>query len=69
MKKKDIIDLKGKSISELTAIIGDRQKQLARTKLERAVGKQTNVHAAKIHRRAIAIAKTLVKEKVLEVKG
>lgn len=60
MKKKDLAELKTKSISQLTKMIADLEKEKVKVQLELKMGKIKNVHLVKIMRKEIAQAKTIL---------
>lgn len=69
MKKKDLTDLRKKTISELTAMVEKKVAEVAKLKLELPSGKTKNVHAARSARRDLAQIKTIIGEKrVIEEK-
>lgn len=60
MKKKDLAELKTKSISQLTKMIADLEKEKVKVQLELKMGKIKNVHLVKMRRKEIAQAKTIL---------
>jgi len=65
MKKRELIDLKKKSILELEVLLSEKKTELIKTKLELSLKKVKNVHALKFKRKEIAVIKTLIREKKL----
>jgi len=65
MKKKELADLKKKSILELEALLSEKKAELIKLKLELSLKKIKNVHAIMLKRKDIAMIKTLIREKEL----
>lgn len=65
MKRRDLDDLRSLSIGELKTNLRETRKAIAKTTLEVAMRKHTNVHAAQILRKKSAVIQTLIKEKQL----
>lgn len=64
MKKKNLEELKNKSIKQLKDIISDLEKEIMTAKIERSQSKIKNVHAVNRKRRDIAQIKTIKQAKV-----
>lgn len=62
MKGKDKKALHSKTPAELNALLKEKKDQLVRAKMELALNKIKNVHAAKLIRQEIAIIETIKKE-------
>lgn len=69
MKKKDLQDIKTKSINDLKNKVSDLAKQKTNSLLELKMGKVKNVHAVKKIRKDIAQIKTIARLKFLMEKG
>ncbi len=67
MKKKELNELKAKSIAELTRKLTELQKEKVNTQLELKMGKLKNVHLIKQKRKEIAKIKTILSLKTLAV--
>lgn len=65
MKKKDLNDLKTKSVQELNKKLNDLEREGSTNLLEIKMGRSKNVHAANNIRKDIARIKTIIKMKVL----
>lgn len=65
MKKKELNELKAKSIAELTKKLTELQKEKVNTQLEFKMGKLKNVHLIKQKRKEIAKIKTILSLKTL----
>ena len=65
MKKKDIQDLKIKSESELSRLIQDDAEKLRKLRFDLAAGKVKNVKMLHEAKRAIARAKTFLRERTI----
>ncbi len=66
MKKRDLTDLKNKSIKELTLMAGDIEKSVTESRLELKLQKSKNVHVANSKRRNLAQVLTYLRQKQLE---
>ena len=64
MKKKNLEELKTKSVSQLMEFISTLEKEIITGKIERDQSKVKNVHAINQKRKDIARAKTIVKAKM-----
>lgn len=67
MKKKELNELKAKSIAELTRKLTELQKEKVNTQLELKMGKLKNVHLIEQKRKEIAKIKTILSLKTLAV--
>ena len=63
MKLKAKQKLKDSSFSKLQTELSNAQAELVNLKLKIAVGKEKNLHSAKLKRHEIAIIKTILSEK------
>ncbi len=68
MKKKDLQDLKNKTVSELEKLVEEKTREVARLRSEIALSRQKNVRSAKIARTTLARAKTIIALKAKEEK-
>lgn len=68
MKKKDLNDLKTKSIEVLTKRVDELEKEKVRTQIEEKMGKVKNVHLMLQIRRDIAKVKSIMRIKELAAK-
>lgn len=66
MKKNDRADLRSKTTENLKKQLFETRQALAKTKLELAQRKHTNVHLAKKIRKKAAVIQTLIREKELQ---
>lgn len=69
MKKKDLTEIKTKTIEDLNKLIGEKEKQKASTKLEQKLGKIKNVHQVNQIKKDLAQIKTILSRKRIEVKN
>ena len=69
MKRKELQDLKTKSIKDLKSKIADLEKQKTNSLLELKMGKVKNTHAHKKIKRDIAQVKTIARLKFLMEKN
>lgn len=69
MKKKDLTEIKAKTIEDLNKLIPDKEKQKASTKLEQKLGKIKNVHQVNQIKKDLAQIKTILSRKRIEVKN
>ncbi len=67
MKKKEIQDLRHKTIEELKALVKKSQEELLKLKLDKEAGKLKNVHLIETKRHDLARIKTLLREKELNL--
>lgn len=65
MKKKDVQELRNKSIKELRELMRKIQEELVKLRTELGAGKLKNVHQVKLKRRDLARIKTILREKEL----
>lgn len=65
MKKKDIEELKNKSIGQLTKIISDLEKEIMSAQIDQKKEKVKNVHQMRQKRKDTAIAMTILSQKQL----
>ena len=65
MKKKDILDVRGKAEKEIANSLKEKKLELAKTKVKIASGEEKNIKKAKNLRREIAQLLTILKEKAL----
>jgi ribosomal protein L29 len=63
MKRKDFVDLRGKSVLELRKLLGGKRIEAARKKAEILAGKEKNIRLYKNLRQEIAKILTLIREK------
>ena len=63
MKRKDYIDLKGKTITELTKMISVKKTEAIKKKMQILAGKEKNLKLYRNLRTEIAKILTLVREK------
>lgn len=68
MKKRDIAELKTKSISELEKKLAEFETEIAKVNLELKMGKTKNVHSKGAVKRDFARTMTLLRLKQLEEK-
>lgn len=64
MKKKNLTELKTKSIQQLNEILSGMEKDIVTGRVERAQSKVKNVHAINQIRKDIAKIKTILQEKI-----
>ena len=69
MKKKDLTEIKTKTIEDLNKLIPEKEKQKAQTKLEQKLGKIKNVHQVNQIKKDLAQIKTILSRKRIEVKN
>lgn len=60
MKKRDLNDLKAKSLNDLKKVLGDLQKEKTEKAIELELNKLKNVHAKNLVRKNIAQVKTFI---------
>ncbi len=65
MKKKDLNDLKTKTVQDLRKKVADLEKEKNNNLLELKMGRSKNVHAANNIKKDIAKVKTLIEMKTL----
>ncbi len=63
MKKKDVLDLRNKTIPELGKLAGDLRSQIVKAKMEMAMRKAKNTNLAKNLRHTLKIVLNLQREK------
>ncbi len=63
MKKKELKDIKSKSVKELSKLVYDKKIEAKKAKLNAVSGKEKNLKIFKNLRRDIAQVKTIVREK------
>jgi len=63
MKKKDYIDLKGKTIKELTKMASDKKMEAIKKKMEILGGREKNLKLHRQIRAEVAKILTLIREK------
>lgn len=63
MKRKDFIELKSKSIKELTVLVSGKKAEAAKKKMESLAGKEKNLKSFKNLRSEIVKILTLIREK------
>ncbi|HJY98550.1 MAG TPA: 50S ribosomal protein L29 [Patescibacteria group bacterium] len=63
MKKKEITELKGKTIKELFKMANSKKEEAKKTAVSVAAGKEKNLKVLKNARREIAQILTIIKEK------
>lgn len=68
MRKKDLAQLRKKTLEELSVLVSQKGTQVAKLRQEILVGKTKNVHAAAGLRRELAQIKTIIREKELNEK-
>lgn len=66
MKKKDLQDLRTKTVQELTAMLSQKKTEIGNLSLELTTGKHKNLRVVKNTRRAAAQIATVLKEKEKE---
>lgn len=69
MKKKDLTEIKTKTIEDLNKLIPEKEKQKASTKLEQKLGKIKNVHQVNQIKKDLAQIKTILSRKRIEIKN
>ncbi len=65
MKKKDLNDLRGKSLKDLEKILKEKMLEVIRTKTNLRISKEKNLKRVKMLRREFAQINTVLKEKRL----
>lgn len=69
MKKKDLTEIKTKTIEDLNKLIPEKEKQKASTKLEQKLKKIKNVHQVNQIKKDLAQIKTILSRKRIEIKN
>lgn len=64
MKKKDLLNLKNKSIEELKRLIAEKSLEAVKLRSELSAGKHKNTCVVKNARRELAQAETILREKL-----
>ena len=68
MKKKELTEIKSKTIEDLYKLIVEKEKQLATSLVEQKLAKVKNVHLAGQLRKDLARIKTIARQKLLQNK-
>jgi ribosomal protein L29 len=63
MKKKDINDLRSKSIADLVKLVGEKKLELAKVSVEMKTSQEKNIKKARNLRDEIAKISTIIREK------
>ncbi len=63
MKRKELIDLKGKIIKDLIKMVGDKKLESRKLKMNVVAGKEKNLKVGKNIKRDIAQILTVIREK------
>lgn len=64
MKKKDLTEIKSKTISQLLKSVADLKKEMVGLKIDMSLGKTKNVHEISKKKRNIAQIKTILNQKL-----
>ena len=64
MKKKDVDELKNKSLTQIRKALSDLEKEIINTKMDNSNNKVKNVHAFGNKKRDVARARTFLNEKL-----